>query len=102
MKKYILLGGLLLLFSLSACGTEKTAKRAEVGHIGTETSISREMAAKTIALAFYTNRELDELETKLDFSDLSAEDWAYPYIQAAWSRVFSQAVRKGRFVRRRI
>ena len=88
MKKYILLGSLLLLFSFSACGTEKAVKRAEVGHIGTETSISREMAAKTIALAFYTNRELDELETKLDFSDLSAEDWAYPYIQGCVEQGF--------------
>ena len=97
MKKYILLGGLLLLFSLSACGTEKTAKRAEVGHIGTETSISREMAAKTIALAFYTNRELDELETKLDFSDLSAEDWAYPYIQGCVEQGFFAGSEEGTF-----
>ena len=71
MKKYILLGGLLLL-SLSACGTERPAERAKVGQIGAENSVSREMAAKTIALAFYTNQELDEMETKLNFSDLSA------------------------------
>ena len=70
MKKYILLGGLLLL-SLSACGTERPAERAKVGQIGAENSVSREMAAKTIALAFYTNQELDEMETKLNFSDLS-------------------------------
>ena len=97
MKKYILLGGLLLLFSLSACGAEKTAKRAEVGHIGAETSISREMAAKTIALAFYTNRELDELETKLDFSDLSAEDWAYPYIRGCVEQGFFAGSEEGTF-----
>ena len=54
MKKYILLGGLLLL-SLSACGTERSSERAKVGQIGAESSVSREMAAKTIALAFYTN-----------------------------------------------
>ena len=35
MKKYILLGGLLLL-SLSACGTERPAERAKVGQIGAE------------------------------------------------------------------
>ena len=35
MKKYILLGGLLLL-SLSACGTERPTERAKVGRIGTE------------------------------------------------------------------
>ena len=57
MKKYILLGGLLLL-SLSACGTERSSERAKVGQIGAESSVSREMAAKTIALAFYTNQEL--------------------------------------------
>lgn len=72
MKKYILLGGLLLL-SLSACGTERPAERAKVGQIGAESSVSREMAAKTIALAFYTNQELDEMETKLNFSDLSVD-----------------------------
>lgn len=37
MKKYILLGGLLLL-SLSACGTERPAERAKVGQIGAESS----------------------------------------------------------------
>lgn len=97
MKKYILLGGLVLLLSLSACGKEKTAERAEVGHIGTETSISREMAAKTIALAFYTNQELDELETKLDFSDLSTEDWAYPYIQGCVEQGFFAGSEEGTF-----
>ena len=97
MKKYILLGGLLLLFSLSACGMEKPTMRAEVGHIGAETSISREMAAKTIALAFYTNRELDELETKLDFSDLSAEDWAYPYIRGCVEQGFFAGSEEGTF-----
>ena len=97
MKKYILLGGLLLLFSFSACGAEKTAKRAEVGHIGAESSVSREMAAKTIALAFYTNRELEELKTELDFSDLSAEDWAYPYIQGCVEQGFFAGSEEGTF-----
>ena len=97
MKKYILLGGLVLLFSLSACGKEKAAERAEVGQIGTETSVSREMAAKTIALAFYTNQELDELETKLDFSDLSAEDWAYPYIRGCVEQGFFAGSEEGTF-----
>ena len=101
MKKYILLGGLLLL-SLSACGTERPAERAKVGQIGAESSVSREMAAKTIALAFYTNQELDEMETKLNFSDLSVEDWHILIFKAVWSRAFSQAVRKEPFVRRRI
>ncbi len=97
MKKYILLGGLALLFSLSACGAEKTAERAEVGHIGAEVSVSREMAAKTIALAFYTNRELEELETELDFSDLSAEDWAYPYIRGCVEQGFFAGSEEGTF-----
>lgn len=74
--------------SLSACGTERPAERAKVGQIGAESSVSREMAAKTIALAFYTNQELDEMETKLNFSDLSAEDWAYPYIQGCVEQGF--------------
>ena len=96
MKKYILLGGLLLL-SLSACGTERPAERAKVGQIGAESSVSREMAAKTIALAFYTNQELDEMETKLNFSDLSAEDWAYPYIQGCVEQGFFAGSEEGTF-----
>ena len=99
MKKYILLGGLLLL-SLSACGTERSSERAKVGQIGAESPVSREMAAKTIALAFYTNQELDEMETKLNFSDLSEE--RILIFRAVWSRAFSRAVRKAPFVRRRI
>lgn len=96
MKKYILLGGLLLL-SLSACGTERPAERAKVGQIGAESSVSREMAAKTIALAFYTNQELDEMETKLNFSDLSVEDWAYPYIQGCVEQGFFAGSEEGTF-----
>ena len=96
MKKYILLGGLLLL-SLSACGTERSSERAKVGQIGAESSVSREMAAKTIALAFYTNQELDEMETKLDFSDLSEEDWAYPYIQGCVEQGFFAGSEEGTF-----
>lgn len=79
-----------------------TGRARKGGAIGAESSVSREMAAKTIALAFYTNQELDEMETKLNFSDLSVEDWAYPYIQGCVEQGFSQAVRKEPFVRRRI
>ena len=75
MKKYILLGGLLLL-SLSACGTERPAERAKVGQIGAESSVSREMAANTIALAVYTNEELHEMQAKVLFSGVSGEEWA--------------------------
>ena len=98
MKKYILLGGLLLL-SLSACGTERPAERAKVGQIGAESSVSREMAAKTIALAFYTNQELDEMETKLTFQRRTGRILIF---KAVWSRAFSRAVRKAPFVRRQI
>ena len=101
MKKYILLGGLLLL-SLSAWRYGATGRARKGGQIGAESSVSREMAAKTIALAFYTNQELDEMETKLNFSDLSVEDWHILIFKAVWSRAFSQAVRKEPFVRRRI
>lgn len=98
MKKYILLGGLVLLLSLSACGVQrKTAERAEAGHIGAEASISREMAAKTIALAFYSNQELEDLETELTFSDLSAEDWAYPYIRGCVEQGFFAGSEEGTF-----
>lgn len=97
MKKYIAWGSLLLLLLLSGCGHTGAAKRAEAGHIGSESTISRAMAAKTIALAFATNREMAKTEAKLDFSDLTAEDWAYPYIACCVERGFFAGSEEGSF-----
>ena len=61
MRKILFL--LIGIVFLTGCGTsKKLPDRARVGVIGTDTPISREMAAKTIALAFYTKEELAELE----------------------------------------
>ena len=62
---------IILFLLFTGCGTEGTMPEQEqTGIIGTDTPISREMAAKTIALAFYTNEELEELEITLGFSDI--------------------------------
>lgn len=96
MKKWILAGLTALLLAGCAAG-EKTDGRAQTGRIGTDTSISREMAAKTIALAFYSNQELAEMEMPLAFSDISAEDWAYPYIAGCAAQGFFAGSEEGTF-----
>ena len=97
MKKYLWLFGAVMLL-LVGCGRQtESAERAESGKIGAAAAIHREMAAKTIALAFYSNQELAELETKLDFSDISKKDWAYPYICGCVERGFFAGSEEGTF-----
>ena len=96
MKKLILI--VLWMFILTGCGgKEEQIIQTPAGIIGADRAISREMAAKTIALAFYTKRELEELETKVEFSDVSAEDWAYPYINGCVEKGFFAGSEEGTF-----
>lgn len=96
MKKYCLFGLLLLFFT--GCSAEGNApSRAQTGIIGTDTAITREMAAKTIALAFYSNAELAELETELEFTDISTEDWAFPYVKGCVEQGFFAGSEEGTF-----
>lgn len=78
---------MLFLFCMticvSACHANIQAEMAPVGRIGDAQSVSRAMAAKTIALAFYGMEELQALEPVADFPDVSKTDWAYPYINGA-------------------
>ena len=69
--------------------------RAKAGIIGRETAITREMAAKTIALAFYTREELETAET--DFSDVTEEMWSYPYICGCVEQGFFAGGEEGTF-----
>ena len=59
---------LLILTSLfwTGCGNAVTGEMAEAGRIGDDLSISRAMAAKTMALTFYTKEELEGLEQVAD------------------------------------
>ena len=96
MKKWIWAGLLALL--LTGCSSGENAPlRAQTGHIGGDIAISREMAAKTIALAFYSPKELDALERELDFSDVAEEDWAYPYICGSVEQGFFAGSEEGTF-----
>ena len=89
---------LICILMLTGCGMKENAvERAPVGIIGTEGPISREMAAKTIALAFYSSEELAKLETEADFSDVSAEDWSYPYICGCVEKGFFAGSEEGTF-----
>ena len=79
---------LLILTSLfrTGCGnavTGEMAEMAEIGRIGDDLSISRAMAAKTMALTFYTKEELEGLEQVADFPDVPQTDPFYPYINGA-------------------
>ena len=60
-----------------------TGEMAEIGRIGDDLSISRAMAAKTMALTFYTKEELEGLEQVADFPDVPQTDPFYPYINGA-------------------
>ena len=73
---------LLILTSLfwTGCGNAVTGEMAEAGRIGDDLSISRAMAAKTMALTFYTKEELEGLEQVADFPDVPQTDPFYPYI----------------------
>lgn len=76
---------LLILTSLfwTGCGNAVTGEMAEAGRIGDDLSISRAMAAKTMALTFYTKEELEGLEQVADFPDVPQTDPFYPYINGA-------------------
>ncbi|MBR3910697.1 MAG: hypothetical protein IKJ54_05315, partial [Anaerotignum sp.] len=68
---------IILFLLLTGCRAEgNMPEQEQAGVIGEDMPISREMAAKTIALAFYSNEELAGLDIKLDFSDVSPDDWA--------------------------
>ena len=95
MKKFLI--WILLLF-LSGCAAEPEGiEQARVGKVGTDRSITREMAAKTVALSFYTAEELKELETEISFSDVSTEDWSYIYIRGCVEQGFFAGSEEGTF-----
>lgn len=96
MKKIWILTGLLCLF-FTGCSAEKEKTIPEVGRIGNTLSVSREQAARTIALAFFTVEELENVQTKVSFSDLTEEDWAYPYICGAVEKGFFSGGEEGDF-----
>ena len=89
---------LIVLSLLTGCsGSEDGINQAQVGSIGTDMPISREMAAKTIALAFYDKDELAELETEISFSDVSSENWSYNYIRGCVEKGFFTGSEEGEF-----
>ena len=96
MRKWLFMGILVLLLTGCTVG-ENLSSRAKPGFIGADMAISREMAAKTIALAFYSNEELAKLDAKLDFSDMEQEDWAYPYICGCVEQGFFAGSEEGTF-----
>lgn len=93
MKKCLIFIWMIVLTGCAAQGNAPI--RAQTGHIGADTAISREMAAKTIGLAFYSPGEMETLE--VDFSDVEEEDWAYPYIAACVAQGFFAGSEEGTF-----
>ena len=89
---------IILFLLLTGCRAEgNMPEQAQAGVIGEDMPISREMAAKTIALAFYSNEELAGLDIELDFSDVSPDDWAYLYICGCVERGFFAGSEEGTF-----
>lgn len=98
MKKRIGIMLVLLLFCFcGGCGYGAVSSRAPVGKIGADSAISREMAAKTIALAFDTPENLMQQEAAPDFSDVTREDWAYLYIAGCVAQGFFAGSEEGTF-----
>ncbi|WP_352400208.1 SpoIID/LytB domain-containing protein [Anaerotignum sp.] len=60
-----------------------TTTQAPQGIIGDDIPITRSQAAKMLALAFYTPEEVQNLPQDVSFPDVSKDNWAYPYINAA-------------------
>ncbi|MFI3175413.1 MAG: SpoIID/LytB domain-containing protein [Bacillota bacterium] len=56
------------------------SSRESEGKIGETTAVTRLQVAKMIALALYTKNELLLLEETEKFSDITKEDWSYPYV----------------------
>lgn len=83
--KRLWIGLLLIVFVCSGCGRTPLEGPKEVvqGVIGDEMPINRALVAKMIALAFYTPEELMTLPKEIDFPDVAAEKWYYPYINGA-------------------
>ena len=95
MKKFFFL---FLMIFLTGCGGEVGEReQATTGMVGVDEPVSRKMAAKTIGMAFYTNEELGKLEKEVDFSDVSDEDWAYPYICGCVEKGFFTGGEEGEF-----
>lgn len=94
---------LLLLLAgvfLSGCGSKESDLQqkkgqlemqetsVEVGRIGDDIPVTRGQAAKMIALAFYTPKELEQLPQKAAFDDVDEAMWCYPYINGAVQQGF--------------
>ncbi|WP_405728840.1 SpoIID/LytB domain-containing protein [Anaerotignum sp.] len=94
MKKWIITA-LSMIFLTGCSMAEQPLLRAQTGHIGADTAVSREMAAKTIGMAFYSAGEMESLE--VDFSDVEEGDWAYPYIAACVAQGFFAGSEEGTF-----
>lgn len=94
MKKWMIM--ICMALPLIGCtAVTEEQERAQTGHIGANMAIPREMAAKTIGLAFYSPEEMEPLEA--DFSDVEKGDWAYPYIAACVAQGFFAGSEEGTF-----
>ena len=64
-------------------GTLLEIETANVGRFGDDIPITRGEMAKMIALAFYMPEEIAGMQNNIHFTDVSVEDWYYPYINVA-------------------
>ena len=97
MKKYkIIVLFIILITSLIGCSKKVEPPKKNVvqnndiqlGKYGENLAVSRAVAAKMIALSFFTKDEINNMEVKINFQDVNMEDWYYPYINAVYSKGF--------------
>lgn len=65
------------------------------GRIGDDMPVTRAMAAKMIALAFYSQEEIKNVAPKENFNDISQEEWYAPYVYSAVNLGFMQGDGEG-------
>ena len=94
MKK--LLCFLFFLLLLTGC-SDSGVTQGKTGYIGMDMPVLREQAAKTIALAFYTEEELEALSGTLPFSDVTKTDWVHPYLLGCVEQGFFSGSEEGTF-----
>ncbi len=106
MKRKVLL---FCLCCVMLCGCmskepQKNKQTAEVkqntidlpeGRIGDDMPVTRAMAAKMIALAFFSQDELKKIKNEVEFSDIEQDKWYAPYVYGAVSLGFMQGDEDG-------
>lgn len=87
LKKILMI--FILLFIITSCDTNKSkdfeqVKNVELGIIGNDEPIKRDLVSKMLALANYDKQEIETFERVILFKDTTPENWHDKYINATY------------------